>query len=154
VSRARHGNFALQNPAIGDVMAVNGPGGIFVMANGCAFYRQTCKGSPTGVYIVCSGRASLEMRSKTGKVLMNLEVIDGSVLGFPGIIANEAYTFSAIACPGADVRFVARSDFEELVRAEPALYPMVLEILAAEVRSARIALSGLLEKLGSKVSRG
>ena len=122
-----------------------------VFDNGYTLFRQG--EIPTGVYIVCSGEASLVMRSESGRVLMNLQVAAGSVLGLPGVIANEAYTFSAIACPGADVRFVARSDFEELVRAEPALYPKVLEVLAAEVRSARKALLSLLGELSSRASR-
>ena len=122
-----------------------------VFGNGYTLFRQG--EPPSGVYIVRSGEVLLVMRSESGKVLMNLQVAASSVLGLPGIIANEAYTFSAIACPGADVRFVARSDFEELLRAEPALYPKVLEILAVEVRSARMALSGLLGELGSRAPR-
>jgi CRP-like cAMP-binding protein len=48
---------------------------------------------------------------------------------------------------GSEVDFVARKDFEELIQAQPSLYPKMLEILAAEVRSARLALSGLIGKL-------
>jgi len=36
---------------------------------------------------------------------------------------------------------VTRNNFEDVIRAEPLLYPMVLQVLAAEVRSARRALS-------------
>jgi CRP-like cAMP-binding protein len=80
-------------------------------------------------------------------VLMSLDVPDGSLLGLPGIIANECYTFSAVACPGSDIRFVSRQDFENLIQSEPSLNPMLLAVLAAEVRSARIALSGMPGKL-------
>jgi CRP-like cAMP-binding protein len=99
---------------------------------------------PTGVYILRQGEASLVMKSKSGKVLISLQVPAGSLLGLPGLIANEPYTFSAVACPGADVRFVAQKEFEEVIRSEASLYPMVLQILAAEVRSVRLALPGLL----------
>src|SRR5438552_2402869 len=39
--------------------------------------------------------------------------------------------------------FVARKDFEELIQAQPSLYPKVLGILAADVRSARVFAFGL-----------
>ena len=43
---------------------------------------------------------------------------------------------------GPEVNLLARKDFEELIQARPSLYPKVLEILAAEVRSASPALTG------------
>jgi len=116
-----------------------------VFSRGYTLFRQG--ETPKGVYVVCNGGASLVMKSESGAVLMSLDVPDGSLLGLPGIIANECYTFSAVACPGSDIRFVSRQDFENLIQSEPSLNPMVLAVLAAEVRSARIALSGMLGKL-------
>src|SRR5579862_2322072 len=112
-----------------------------VFSNGYTLFRQG--EVPTGVYVVCDGNASLVMNSESGAVLLSLEVPAGSLLGLPGIVANECYTFSAFALPGSDIRFVKRKVFEELIQSEPGLNPMVLEVLAAEVRSARNALSGL-----------
>ena len=122
-----------------------------VFSSGYTLFRQG--ESPKGLYILCSGEASLVMKSTSGAVLMTLQVPAGSLLGLPGIVANEPYTFSASACPGSEVRFVSRQDFEDLIREEPGLYPSVLEVLAAEVRSARLALSGLLGKLGAREAR-
>ena len=65
----------------------------------------------------------------------------GTVLGLPGVIANEQYTMTALVHSGSEVKFVTRSDFEDMMREEPSLYPKVLEVLAAEVRAARHALS-------------
>lgn len=56
--------------------------------------------TPNGVYVVCNGSASLVMKSKSGSVLMSLEGPAGSLLGVPGIVANECCTFSAVAWPG------------------------------------------------------
>jgi hypothetical protein len=47
---------------------------------------------------------------------------------------------TAMVSKGSEVGFVTRGDFERLVNAEPSLYPGVLQVLAAEVRSARLAL--------------
>jgi len=49
---------------------------------------------------------------------------------------------TAMAHKGSNVRFVARNDFEDITRTEPSLYPMVLRVLAAEIRTARQVLSG------------
>jgi CRP-like cAMP-binding protein len=119
-----------------------------VFRNGYTLFRQGER--PNGLHLVCQGSASLVMKSEAGAVLMSLQVPSSAVLGLPAIVANEGYTFSASADPGSEIRFVSRSDFEELIRAEPSLYPMVLEVLAAEVRSARNVLHQLLEKLTAR----
>lgn len=99
--------------------------------------------APTGLYILRSGEAALIMRSEYGEVVMCLRVAAGSLLGLPGIIANEPYTLTAMARKGSEVKFVTRSDFEDLIRDEPSLSLKVLQVLAAEVRSARLALSAV-----------
>jgi CRP-like cAMP-binding protein len=102
---------------------------------------------PVGLYFLKTGMVSLIMKTEKGKELVHLTVRPGSVLGLPAIVSNEPYTLSAMAHHGSEVDFVARKDFEELIQAQPSLYPKMLEILAAEVRSARLALSGLIGKL-------
>ena len=94
-----------------------------------------------GLYILQSGEAGLIMQSDTGNIVMCIRAFAGSLLGLPAVVGNEPYTLSAVIRKGSEVRFVTRKDFEELMQAEPSLYPMVLEILAAELRSARRALS-------------
>jgi CRP-like cAMP-binding protein len=46
-----------------------------------------------------------------------------------------------MARKGSEVRFVTRGDFEDLLQAEPSLNFKVLQVLAAEARSARQAVS-------------
>jgi CRP-like cAMP-binding protein len=82
------------------------------------------------------------MKSASGETVMCLHAASGSVLGLPGIVGNEPYSMTAMAHKGSEVGFVTRSDFEDVLRTEPLLYPMVLQVLAAEVRTARQALSG------------
>jgi CRP-like cAMP-binding protein len=77
----------------------------------------------------------------SGRAIICLPAGSGSLLGLAGIVANEPYTLTAMACKGSEIRFVTRSDFEDLLRVEPSLSSKVLQVLAAEVRSARQALS-------------
>lgn len=94
---------------------------------------------PTGLYILQSGEANLILESTTGKAVMCLGAGAGCLLGLPAIIANEPYSMTAVVGKSAEVRFVTRADFEDVMQANPSLYPMLLRVLAAEVRAARQA---------------
>ncbi|HMH14708.1 MAG TPA: cyclic nucleotide-binding domain-containing protein [Edaphobacter sp.] len=108
---------------------------------------------PIGLYLLKTGKASLIMKTDKGQEVVHLTVGSGSILGLPAIVGNVPYTLSAMAHHGSEVNFLARKEFEELIHAQPSLYPKVLEVLAAEVRSARLALTGIMGKLGSRASR-
>lgn len=99
--------------------------------------------APVGVYLIRYGEAVLVMESASGGVVMCLRAGPGSVIGLPGVIANEPYSLTALARRGSDVRFTTCEDFTALMTADPSLYPRVLEVLAAEIRAARQALLGL-----------
>jgi CRP-like cAMP-binding protein len=108
---------------------------------------------PTGLYIIRSGEASLLMKVENGVEVAHFTVSAGSILGLPAIVAKEPYTLSAMANVGSEVSFVELEAFEGLIQEQPSLYPKVLEVLAAEVRSARAALRGVLWKLASRPYR-
>jgi CRP-like cAMP-binding protein len=72
---------------------------------------------------------------------MCLHAGSGSLLGLPGVIGKEPYTLTAMVRQGSEVRFVTRENFEQIVEEEPELYSSVLQVLAAEVRFARLALA-------------
>lgn len=96
---------------------------------------------PTGIYILHGGDVTLSMESSTGDLLMSTPVAPGSLLGLPGLIGNVAYSLSASAYEGAEVSFVSKQDFTSLMLTEPSLSVMILRVLAAEVRTARHALT-------------
>lgn len=105
---------------------------------GCVLFRQ---GEPAGgVYVMRRGEAELTMQSPAGGVVMRLKATAGSVLGLPALIGNEPYSLTATVESGATVAFVSREDFDALMRANPQLSFKVLQVLAAEVRSARQAI--------------
>lgn len=96
--------------------------------------------TPKGLFILEQGEAALVMASNAGRTVMCVEVGAGSVLGLPGVISKEPYTLTAFIRKGSLVSFISREDFEQTVREEPELYPSILQILAAEVRSVRRAI--------------
>ncbi len=110
-------------------------------AGGHILFRQG--ESPAGLYILHEGIVTLTMESLAGEVVMQGTASAGSLLGLPGLIGNEPYSLTARALKGARLSFVKRDDFSNLMLTEPAMSVRVLRVLAAEVRTARFALSEL-----------
>jgi CRP-like cAMP-binding protein len=95
---------------------------------------------PVGLYILDGGEATLTMAAPAGNTVMSVQVEASSLLGLPGLIGNEPYTLTAIAHKGARFSFINRDDFIALMRTDPLLSLKILQVLAAEVRTARRAL--------------
>jgi len=94
-----------------------------------------------GLYILLKGEATISMNPGNAGAIYSCQVAPGSLLGLPGLIAKQPYSLTAIARCGAQVSFVAGSDFQALMQSEPTLLMKVLQVLAAEVRSARLAIT-------------
>jgi CRP-like cAMP-binding protein len=93
-----------------------------------------------GVFILHQGVVTLSMLSKDGHSLLAAQARPGSILGLPGAISNEPYTITATAGAGTKISFVGRDDLMALMHADPVMSIKMLQVLAAEVRSARKAL--------------
>ncbi len=97
--------------------------------------------SPAGLYILRTGGARLAMASPTGDMIMSIPVVPGSLLGLPALIGNQPYSLTAKALKGAELHFVSQASFSRLMLDEPRLSLSILRVLAAEVRTARYAIS-------------
>ncbi len=96
--------------------------------------------NPDGLYILHKGDAVLHMHAPGGETVMCMQTSAGSLLGLPALIGDEAYSLTATARKGAELKFVSREDFLIVMGGDPLLSFKVLQVLAAEVRSARQAL--------------
>jgi CRP-like cAMP-binding protein len=81
----------------------------------------------------------MTMRDQFGDVVMRLTAEAGSLLGLPGVVGNCPYSLSAMALAGAGVSFISRDDFRTFMLTDPGAAMMILRVLAAEVRTARVA---------------
>jgi len=100
-----------------------------------------CQGdSPTGIYVLYRGLATLTMQSLSGEEVLRIEAGPGSVLGLPALIGNKPYSLTAVAHEGAQAGFVSGDEFNRLIAQEPVLSLKVLQVLAAEVHTARRAI--------------
>jgi CRP-like cAMP-binding protein len=96
--------------------------------------------APAGVYILRQGEVTLTLESAKGKPILSTQAGAGSLLGLPGLAVNEPYSLTAVARKGAEVSFVSRDQFTALMESDPFLAIKILQVLAAEVRSARKAI--------------
>jgi CRP-like cAMP-binding protein len=96
---------------------------------------------PVGLYILSHGEAVVSMDAGLDVVPFSCVAIAGSLLGLPGLIANQPYSLTVVARKGASVGFISNEEFSSLMQTELPLMAKVLQVLAAEVRSARLAIT-------------
>ena len=96
--------------------------------------------APRGLYIFRKGSVRLVMCSQLGEEIMNMPALEGSLLGLPGLIGGAPYSLSAYADQGSEVCFVSREKFATIMLSQPPIAAGILRVLAAEVRTARMAL--------------
>lgn len=94
-----------------------------------------------GLYILHEGEVMLSMTSNQGQTILSVQARGGSLLGLPGLIGNQPYSLTAVAHAGARISFLSRPEFLALMQSDAALSFKILQVLAAEVRSARQAIS-------------
>ncbi len=95
---------------------------------------------PAGLYIVSQGEATVSMDSGNDTLALKCQATAGSLLGLPGLIANQPYSLTVVAQKGSRVGFIGREEFNTLMKSEQLLMAKILQVLAAEVRSARLAM--------------
>ena len=99
------------------------------------------RGDPAdGLYILNGGEVTLTMASETAEPIVSVRAVPGSLLGLPALVGNQPYTLTATAQPGARLSFITRENFNSLMQNDPLMALKVLQVLAAEVRSARNAI--------------
>ena len=100
--------------------------------------------NPVGLYILQSGRATMALEGASAERMFRVPVAPESLLGLPALSGDEPYFMTAVAHAGAVLGFVTRDVFSRLMLSEPKLALMIVQMLAAEVRSARGALSAFV----------
>jgi len=107
-------------------------------AKGRVLFRQGDR--PYGLFILRRGDAIMTLESERGAVLLQTQIVPGSLLGLPALLSGNTYTMSTVAKRRAEVSYVTRKDFSTLMLAEPKLALEALRVLAAEVHIARAAI--------------
>jgi CRP-like cAMP-binding protein len=82
------------------------------------------------------------LEDANGVPIATAPMAQGALLGLPALIGDKPYTMTAVAKAGAQVGFITRNTFSALMLSDPLLSLMILRVMAAELRSARIAIAG------------
>lgn len=96
---------------------------------------------PKGLYVLHDGEVYMTIDTDEGEPVVTMRVAPNSLLGLPGLVGNREYSMSARAKAGARLSFITREAFSKLMLTQPTMSMLVLRVLAAEVRSARLALA-------------
>lgn len=121
---------------------------LFIYGANDVLFRQG--DAPHFLYLLKCGEAVLTMQ-ESGKIVMRLCAGAGSLIGLPAITGNKPYTMTARASGELQAYCLEAHQFEELIEAEPQLSLNILHILAAEVRSARGALTALADAINHQL---
>jgi CRP-like cAMP-binding protein len=98
--------------------------------------------SEKGVYLVRGGEVILTMPISSAHS-MSFRATEGSLVGLPATFSDEPYSMTALAQSGSVFGHMDRESFLRMLVERPMLAIDVLAILAAETRSARIAIVDL-----------
>jgi CRP-like cAMP-binding protein len=96
---------------------------------------------PVGLFVLSEGEVTISMDSEHDGVAFSCQATSGSLLGLPALIANRPYSLTAFARKGATLSYIPKDQFNALTQTELALMVKILQVLAAEVRSARMAIT-------------
>ena len=98
---------------------------------------------PTGVFVVCSGAVRLFIRNPvSGVVTFDRTVEPGTMLGLPAVFGDKPYSMTAEVLREAEIAFVPRQRFLEMMQTDGQLCMRCLQLLSDEVRVARNAITG------------
>lgn len=97
----------------------------------------------SGLFILQSGEAILEIHSIAGVCVVRFHAPAGSLLGLPAVFANQPYSLTATVSKGSKASVILRREFLKLMSSDPTLYPRVLRVLAGQIQAARSELSAL-----------
>lgn len=93
---------------------------------------------PDNLYFVRRGEVMILLSADQKEVAFRAG--EGSLLGLAAVVGNQPYAMTAKAASGTQVFRLSAATFNELFT-QPKMQQAVLQILAAEVRAARQALS-------------
>jgi CRP/FNR family cyclic AMP-dependent transcriptional regulator len=109
---------------------------------------------PRGVFILCSGRAKLTTSSTEGKTLIVKIAEAGEVLGASATILGKPYEVSAETIEPAQLNFIKRDDFLNLLNSNAEVCMHAAQELSETYQSAQreIRSLGLSQTTGEKLA--
>ena len=109
--------------------------------------------SPDRLFLLQSGEVILTSKLPD-KTVLGFRAVPGSLIGLPAVAGNHPYSMTATVARQSTLHSIPLAIFREIVGRNPRLSFRVLEILAAEVRSARLLISTALSSVAHPIMLG
>lgn len=125
-------------PAVGDLQSllreINGSNGRNLESLHGRGKVLFAEGEPArGVYILCSGRASVSICSSEGRVLILRIAQPGDVLGLNAVLRNSTYDITVKTLEPCRTSFIPRAELIELLENREAGAHVVIQLLSREL---------------------
>ncbi len=95
------------------------------------------------VFLVNSGEVVLTIWSHD-RLALNARAVAGSIFGLSALVAEKPYAMTATAVKGAEIRAMGLPEFSAMMDSTPRMALQALQVLAAEARSALLALASFI----------
>jgi CRP-like cAMP-binding protein len=99
---------------------------------------------PKGIYFVCNGWVKIVREGIHGEELILRLAGKNEFIGFVSLIKRWDYTSSAIAAEGAEVQFIPKAFFLQLLTEDISFANLVLETLCEQLTKGEETISGLI----------
>jgi CRP-like cAMP-binding protein len=113
---------------------------------------------PTGMYIVCSGKAKIYKSTRTGQQLITRIHNPGDLIGYRSVLAEENYAGTAMAMEESVVSLIEADEFNRFLVNDPKammafLKKMAKELGASETKARDIAYKPAKSRLSDVLLR-
>lgn len=98
---------------------------------------------PTWLYFLKSGRVKTLRNNAEGKELITGLYNSGEFFGYVALLENSTYTDSAVTLDDAELRYIPKADFQQLLRANPTVSGQFIRLLAGCVVEREAQLLGM-----------
>lgn len=96
----------------------------------CIFYEGT---RPQGIYCILQGKLKVVKLCPEGREQIINLVKEGDVLGLRCVMTKEEYTNSAITLEEADICYISKDKFFEIIQKNPSVNKLVIEYVCKKL---------------------
>jgi CRP-like cAMP-binding protein len=101
---------------------------------------------PTGLFCVNKGKVKIYQIGIEGKEQIIRLAKDGDILGYRSLISGELYTASASVIEDANICFIPKKTFFELIQTNSELSTRMMKLLSNDLKTAEKRITGLAQK--------
>ena len=104
------------------------------------------RNTPKGIYCINSGKVKIYKLGDKGKKQIVRLAKDGDIIGYRSLLSGERYTAFARCIEPANICFVPKETFFDLIKTNQDVSMRMMEMLSRELRKSEQALTGIVQK--------